>query len=74
MHRQRLLQASMAAMGLGLLFLLSACGLLAWRYAVGPVPRLLAYAVIGTGLVAGTAILAGILLYGLLERQGKPGD
>jgi hypothetical protein len=69
--QRRLLIANVLAMAAGLLFLITACALLGWRFAVGPVPRIAGIAAAVLGFLCGTAIVVASALYYRSTKKTK---
>jgi hypothetical protein len=53
----------------GFVFLLVACALIGWNYAVAPVSKSLAFTAVGLGALSGTVIVAAVIVYSLSNRQ-----
>lgn len=66
---KRWLTYIVVAMALGFVFLLLACGLIGWNYAVAPVPKGLAFGAVALGALSATVILAAVVLYSLAARR-----
>ncbi len=69
--RARLLIVNVVAMAAGLVFLIAACVLLGWHYAVGPLPKWVGVLVAALGFISATAIVSATAMYYWRARNDR---